>query len=44
MDTEERLSALERKLEAYDRLTARLTAYARLTPTGRMLLKVLGVS
>lgn len=44
MDTDERLSALERKLEAYDRLIAKLTAYARLTQGGRALLKVLGLS
>lgn len=44
MDTDERLSRLEAKLVEYDRLVAGLKAYARLTPTGRMLLKVLGVT
>ena len=42
MDTDERLSKLEEKLAEYDKLIARLKAYARLTPTGRILLKVLG--
>jgi hypothetical protein len=43
MDTEERLSRLEAKLAEYDGLIARLKAYARLTPTGRILLKTLGL-
>jgi len=43
MDTEERLSALERKLESYDALLAKLKAYARLHPAGRLLLKGLGL-
>lgn len=43
MDTEERLSALERKLETYDALIAKLTVYAKLHPSGRLLLKVLGL-
>jgi hypothetical protein len=42
MDTEERLTELEAKLAEYDRLLERLKAYARLTPTGRLMLKVLG--
>lgn len=42
MDTEERLSQIETKLAEYERLIERLKAYARLTPTGRMFLKVLG--
>jgi hypothetical protein len=43
MDTDERLSKLEQRLDEYERLIERLKAYARLTPTGRVLLKVLGV-
>lgn len=43
MDTEERLTKLEAKLAEYDRLITALKAYAKLTPTGRILLKVLGV-
>lgn len=42
MDTEERLSRLEAKLAEYDRLIGALTAYARLTPVGRLLLKIVG--
>jgi len=44
MTTDERLSLLERKLAEHDRLIAKLVAYAKLTPGGRLLLKALGVS
>lgn len=43
METEERLSKLEEKLAEYDKLIDRLKQFARLSPTGRALLKVLGV-
>jgi len=44
MDTEAKLAELERRLAEHDRLIARLTAYARLFPAGRMILKALGAS
>lgn len=44
MDTDERLSMLEGRLAEHDRLIARLKAYARLFPSGRVLLKALGLS
>jgi hypothetical protein len=44
MQTDERITALEKRLEEYDRLVARLKVYARITPTGRLLLKALGIS
>jgi uncharacterized coiled-coil protein SlyX len=43
METEERLSRLEEKLAAHDRLIARLIAFARETKKGRILLAMLGV-
>lgn len=43
MDTDERISALEARLAEYDRLISRLIAYARLHPSGRLMLKMLGV-
>lgn len=43
MDTEQRLSALERKLAEHEQLIAKLAAYAKLTPTGRTALKLLGL-
>ncbi len=42
-DTEERLSALERKLAEHEALIAKLAAYARLTPAGRLILRVVGL-
>ena len=44
MDTEERISLIEKKIETYDNLVARLVAYAGTTKKGRLLLAVLGVS
>lgn len=41
MNTEERLSRLEEKMAEHETLIAKLKAYAALTPTGRMLLKIL---
>lgn len=43
MDTEERISALEERLAAYDTLAGRLIAFARTTARGRLLLKALGL-
>jgi hypothetical protein len=43
MDSDERIALLEKKVSEHDKLIAKLVAYARLTPTGRMLLKALGV-
>ena len=43
MDTDERLSKLEAKLAEYDRLIAKLKLFAKLSPTGRMLLKAVGL-
>ena len=43
MDTDERLSRLESKLAEHDDLIQKLVIYAQLTPTGRMILKILGV-
>jgi uncharacterized coiled-coil protein SlyX len=43
MTTEERLTRLEEKLAEHDAIIVRLTDCARLTPTGRMILKILGV-
>jgi len=42
MDTDERISQLEARLEEYDRLIARLKVFALLSKTGRVLLKVIG--
>jgi uncharacterized coiled-coil protein SlyX len=42
METDERISALEARLAEYDQLVARLKAFAALSRTGRMLLKVIG--
>lgn len=44
VSVEERVAWLELRLAHYDSLVAKLRAYARLTPTGRMLLKALGLS
>ena len=44
MDTDERISELERKLAFYDSLVNRLVAYAKLSPKGRLMLKFLGIS
>lgn len=44
METEERLSALEAKLREYDRLIEKLKVFAKLSPTGRLLLKAIGLS
>jgi uncharacterized coiled-coil protein SlyX len=44
VDTEQRLSALEARLAAQEALIAKLRAYAALTPTGRAILKILGLS
>lgn len=44
MDTEERVSALERKVAEYDRIIAWLMVYARMTRAGRVFLKGLGLS
>jgi uncharacterized coiled-coil protein SlyX len=44
MQTDERITALEERLAQYDALIAKLRAYARLTTTGRVLLKALGIS
>lgn len=44
METEERLAFLERKVAEYDRLIAVLTVYAKTTKTGRIVLKMLGVT
>jgi hypothetical protein len=44
MDTEERVTLLEQKLADHDRLIGKLIAYARLTPSGRMILALLGIS
>lgn len=43
MDTEERLSRIESRLAEHDRLIERLINYAKLTPAGRVVLKVLGL-
>lgn len=43
MDTDERLSSLEERLEKYDRLVQKLVAFARLSPAGRLVLKGLGL-
>ena len=43
MDTEERIALLEKKLEAYDALVAKLLLFAKTTKSGRMMLKVLGI-
>jgi hypothetical protein len=43
VDTEERLNALERKIEHYERMIDKLRAIARLSPTGRMIVKALGL-
>jgi hypothetical protein len=43
METEERLTALEAKLAAYDTLVGRLIAFARTSAKGRLLLKALGL-
>jgi uncharacterized coiled-coil protein SlyX len=43
MNTEERLSALEEKQAEHEALIAKLAAYARLTPAGRVILKVIGL-
>lgn len=43
MDTEERLSALERQVHEHEAIIAKLAAYARLTPVGRAVLKVIGL-
>jgi hypothetical protein len=43
METEERLSALERKIEQYEALIDKLRTIARLSPTGRMIVKALGL-
>jgi hypothetical protein len=43
VDTEERLTALERKIEKYERMIAKLRTFAQLSPTGRMLIKALGL-
>jgi uncharacterized coiled-coil protein SlyX len=43
METEERISALETKLAAYDVVIGRLIAYARTTIKGRLLLRALGL-
>lgn len=43
MDTEERLSRIESRLAEHDRLIERLISYAKLTPAGRVVLKVLGL-
>jgi hypothetical protein len=44
MDTDERIALLEQKLAGHEKLIARLIAYGRLTPRGRQLLKILGIS
>lgn len=44
MDTDERLSRLERRLDGHDQLIAKLKAYARLFPAGRLILKALGTA
>lgn len=43
METDERISALERRIAEYDTLVGRLIAYARSTAKGRLFLKVLGL-
>jgi uncharacterized coiled-coil protein SlyX len=43
-DTDERLSALETRLAELENVLDRLKKYARLTPTGRVLLKIVGAS
>jgi uncharacterized coiled-coil protein SlyX len=43
MTTDERLSQLEAKIAEYERLIGKLKEYARLTPGGRLMLKVLGL-
>jgi len=41
MDTDERLTRVEKKIEELDNLIAKLRVYATLTPAGRALLKAL---
>lgn len=43
MDNEERLAVLEKKVAAYDTLIVQLVAYARTTPKGRLMLRMLGI-
>ena len=43
MDTDERITQLEKRLEKYDRLVEKLVAFARLSPAGRLVLKGLGL-
>ena len=43
LTVEERVTFLEERLAHYDSLIARLAAYAKLTPTGRLLLKAVGL-
>lgn len=42
MDTDERIALLEKRLEAYDKLVAKLLVFAKTTKSGRMLLRVIG--
>lgn len=42
MTTDDRLAVLERKIAEHERLISVLKQYARLTPTGRALLKLMG--
>ncbi len=44
MDSDERLALLEKKVAQHESLIVLLVAYARTTPKGRMMLKLLGIS
>lgn len=43
MDTDERITALEARLDHYERIIGRLVQWASLTPKGRLILKALGL-
>lgn len=42
MTTDERVTALEKRLAEYDELIRRLTTLARVLPKGRLILKAIG--
>lgn len=44
MDNDERIALLEKKVAEHESLIVLLVAYAKTTPKGRMVLKLLGIS
>jgi hypothetical protein len=44
MDTDERVSVLEARIAQYDKWLTALILYAKLTPAGRKILKIMAVA